>query len=72
VSTPLAELQALAGEVLGRGKDALDAVARRDRFAVNRLGEALAVAMELALTLAPQEAPVPAVRVALHQSGDQS
>jgi hypothetical protein len=56
VPNPRAELQALAAEVLARGKDALDATARCDRFAVTRLTEALSVAMELALAVSPPKA----------------
>jgi hypothetical protein len=41
-------VRALATELLGRGKDALDAVVSMDRSAVGQLKDALTVAMELA------------------------
>jgi hypothetical protein len=37
--------------VLSRGREALSATDRRDRFAETRLREALSVAMELALAI---------------------
>lgn len=59
---PVAELQALAAEVLSRGTEALAAVERRDRFVATRLGEALTVALELAVAIAPRTAPPLALR----------
>jgi hypothetical protein len=52
---PLGHLRALAAELADRGRDALNALASKNPFAMSRANEALVVAVELADTIGKAE-----------------